>query len=175
MAQTPKTRLVLARRLARLMDSTPALDTQVKLATASGLAQSTIGRILRADVAVSIDNLEAIADAFGLEVRDLLHEKQIESEDVGGTPTYDSLPDQERAKINSFIAWTVAEYAKAHDGRLSFVEERRVAPHERAAIARGSARFAQPQQKQESTQEHEKERSEAAPRRRRGRPRKVSW
>lgn len=62
----------LSRNLAALMEKTPALDTQIKVANRSGVAQSTIGRILRRETAATLDNIEAIAKAFGVESRVLL-------------------------------------------------------------------------------------------------------
>lgn len=65
-------RLTFAARLRELMRATPALDTQAKLGRASGIAQSTVGRILRGEVAATLDNVQAIAHAFGRPTTDLL-------------------------------------------------------------------------------------------------------
>lgn len=56
-------RRILASRMRELMHSTP-LNSQVKVGALSGVAQSTIGRLLRGDVAATLDNVESIARAF---------------------------------------------------------------------------------------------------------------
>lgn len=65
-------REILANNLKSLMDRTPALSTQAKLHAKSGVGQTTIGRILRRDVAATADNIEALAMAFGLTGSELL-------------------------------------------------------------------------------------------------------
>jgi transcriptional regulator with XRE-family HTH domain len=67
-----KLRQVLAKRLRELMDKTPSLDTQVKVSAAAGVAQTTISRILKCQVAATLDNVESIADAFGIRIPELL-------------------------------------------------------------------------------------------------------
>jgi transcriptional regulator with XRE-family HTH domain len=67
-----KLRQVLAKRLRELMEKTPGLDTQVKVSLAAGVAQTTISRILKCQVAATLDNVEAIADAYGISTSDLL-------------------------------------------------------------------------------------------------------
>jgi len=58
----------VAQRLIAAMDAHVELRTQAALAKRAGLAQTTIGRIRRAEVDTSADNLRRIADALGLEV-----------------------------------------------------------------------------------------------------------
>ena len=55
-----------SRAIARLMASSRNLRTQTALAKKSGVAQSTIGRILRGEVTPQSDNLERLAKAFGM-------------------------------------------------------------------------------------------------------------
>lgn len=62
---TQSLRLVLAERLRDLMATTP-LTSQHKVGHASGVAQSTIGRIANGEVSATLDNIEAIAAAFGV-------------------------------------------------------------------------------------------------------------
>jgi transcriptional regulator with XRE-family HTH domain len=62
----------LARNLATIMDRSPAFDSQPKIAAKSKIGQSTIGRILRAEVPVTLDNLEALAKGLTLEPWQLL-------------------------------------------------------------------------------------------------------
>lgn len=67
-----KLRQVLARRLRDLMERTPGLETQMQVSAAAGISQTTVSRILKAQVAATLDNVEAIADAYGMQGGDLL-------------------------------------------------------------------------------------------------------
>ena len=58
-------REIISSNLTRLMKDTPSLNSQPKLQAKSGVAQATIGRILRQEVSASVDTLEDIARAFG--------------------------------------------------------------------------------------------------------------
>lgn len=66
----------LAANLKVLMDRTTHLSSQTQLATRTGVSQSTIGRILRAEVNPSAAALEQIASKFNVEVGDLLMHPQ---------------------------------------------------------------------------------------------------
>lgn len=66
-------RATLARNVRRLMDSSPDLNKQLRLAKRAGIGQATVDRILRADAGVSIDSIAAIAKAFGVSPWLLLH------------------------------------------------------------------------------------------------------
>lgn len=63
---------VLAANLAALMDAHPQYKSQMKLCKASGVGQTTIGRMRRGEGAATIDNVQKIAKAFGLSSSDLL-------------------------------------------------------------------------------------------------------
>lgn len=55
----------IASRIRVWMSDRPDLDTQVKVAAAAGVSQTTMSRVLNAQTGVTIDNLESIAAAFG--------------------------------------------------------------------------------------------------------------
>lgn len=57
-------RTIIASNLSALMAKTPSLKSQPKLSARSGVAQSTIGRVLRAEASVTADVLEKLANAF---------------------------------------------------------------------------------------------------------------
>lgn len=57
--------------MALLMERTPELGSQPALAKKAGIAQSTVGRILRNESAPTGENLRRIAEAFGIDVGDL--------------------------------------------------------------------------------------------------------
>lgn len=60
-----KLRNQIASRLKTLMESNSSLSTQSKLEKKSGVAQATIGRILRSETDTRVDTLLSIAEAFG--------------------------------------------------------------------------------------------------------------
>ncbi len=69
-------RNVLAINLRKLMEQSPDLCTQSAIAKKSGVAQTTIGYMLRSESLVkapNLDNVEKIARVFGLEAWQLLH------------------------------------------------------------------------------------------------------
>lgn len=55
----------IAKRLKRAMDEHPQIKSQPALQKKSGIGQATIGRILRAEVNVGVETLDAIAKVFG--------------------------------------------------------------------------------------------------------------
>lgn len=62
---TSAVRSKMAAQLRSRMELTPALDTQVKLATAAGIAQASVQRILSCNQSATIDVLYKLAVAFG--------------------------------------------------------------------------------------------------------------
>jgi len=62
----------LARNLDALMSTKPELNSQLKLSRISGVGQTTVGRIRRAEGAATIDNVEKLAKVFHLTVAELL-------------------------------------------------------------------------------------------------------
>lgn len=62
----------LAENLERLMDEHPGLDSGPAIQRAIGLSPSSIGRIKRQEVAVGIDMVDKLAQAFGCEPWELL-------------------------------------------------------------------------------------------------------
>lgn len=82
-------RKIIAERLDALMKSTPALSTQVKLAKKSGVGQTTIGRVRRAEVDASAENIRKIAGAFGLTAGYLYGEGGSATDEAGGSESID--------------------------------------------------------------------------------------
>ena len=68
-------RSVLATNLTALMEAFPAIGSQKLLFKTTGVTTSTIGRIRRAEVSATLDNIEAIARAFKLTPSQLLDPK----------------------------------------------------------------------------------------------------
>ncbi|WP_213766766.1 helix-turn-helix transcriptional regulator [Caballeronia sp. dw_19] len=103
------TKQILAANMRRLMDTSASLNTQVKLAARAGIAQSTVGRLLRGEVYAQLAQVEAIADAFHITVGELLTDHSLTSESA---PTYDKiafakLPATEKAQISAFIDFVI--------------------------------------------------------------------
>jgi transcriptional regulator with XRE-family HTH domain len=65
-------RQILARNIVEAMEKNPALDTQPALAAKAGIAQSQVSRILRCEIGVGLDILNAIATALQVEPWELL-------------------------------------------------------------------------------------------------------
>ena len=63
-----KLRNQIAARLRQAMDTHPRLNRQDPLSKASGVGQTTIGRILRAEVDARSETLNRIADSLGVDV-----------------------------------------------------------------------------------------------------------
>ncbi|MFM0595348.1 helix-turn-helix domain-containing protein [Paraburkholderia dilworthii] len=104
------TKQILAANLRRLMDASDTLDTQVKVAARAGIAQSTVGRLLRGEVHPQLDQVEAIATAFRITVGELLtdHSSRAESEIPYDKAAYAQLPDQEKTQIAEFIQFVLS-------------------------------------------------------------------
>lgn len=136
---TPKDdslRAVLAARMRALMSSTP-LDSQTKVGARSGIAQSTVGRALRGEVAVTIDNVEALADAFGVEPSTLLSR----SADVAHVvQIMSAIPLGESLKVKAYAEFVLAQYdgARHHEQGSMFSLERERPAEEGDAIRRGA-------------------------------------
>lgn len=65
-------RLILGDNLSRLMKSRPELDSNPKLQDKSGVGLATISRIIHGQTAATLDTLEELAKAFGLQSWQLL-------------------------------------------------------------------------------------------------------
>jgi len=93
------------RALAKVMASSEQLKTQTALAKKSGVAQSTIGRILRGEVDPQSGNLERIAKALNVSLA-MLAELGQEGEPVAATT--DDLKLVERVERVALISWARA-------------------------------------------------------------------
>lgn len=91
-----------SRAVATAMASRRDLKTQAALAKKSGVAQSTIGRILRGEVNPQSGNLEQIARAFGMSIAGLAEMGQ-DSESVA--ELIDDIKSVERSEYVVLISW----------------------------------------------------------------------
>ena len=74
MAKGKNIKQVLADNINRLMGGNPDYDTTLKLAKRSGVGNGTVGRIRNAQVAATVDTIEAIAAVFRIKPHELLAE-----------------------------------------------------------------------------------------------------
>ncbi|RQR37837.1 helix-turn-helix domain-containing protein [Burkholderia sp. Bp9142] len=115
-------RQILARRLHSLMEVTPHLDTQMKVATRAKIAQSTVGRILRGEVYAQLAQVESLAEAFRVTPASLLTDKDAPSSStpVQDESGYNSLPEADKEQIKAFIEFTIQRYkSKSEDTPLT--------------------------------------------------------
>ncbi|WP_071739013.1 helix-turn-helix domain-containing protein [Burkholderia ubonensis] len=113
----PDIRQILAKRLHELMEATPHLDTQVKVAARAKIAQSTVGRILRAEVYAQLAQVESLAEAFRVSPASLLADdtKTVSDALAYDAEGYNSLPEADKEQIKAFIDFTI----QRHKGRTS--------------------------------------------------------
>jgi transcriptional regulator with XRE-family HTH domain len=67
-----RSNIVVANNIETFMKKSPLLDNQSKLSRKSGVAQATIGRILRQETSATIETIDLLAEAFGVEAYCLL-------------------------------------------------------------------------------------------------------
>ncbi|MEX3915992.1 helix-turn-helix domain-containing protein [Paraburkholderia sp. BR10872] len=106
------TKAILAKNLRRLMDHSEILDTQIKVAQRAGIAQSTVGRLLRGEVYAQLSQVEALAEAFKVDVAALLDENVDHARGI--TPeweqTYTHLSEEEKKQVSDFVAFLAARH-----------------------------------------------------------------
>ncbi|MFM0405260.1 helix-turn-helix domain-containing protein [Paraburkholderia dipogonis] len=106
---SPAIRKHVAENLKNWMRATPHLDTQVKVSQASGVAQTTVSRILLGTTPATADILDAIAKAFRRDPGDLLTDNSDMKVQYDRTK-FSQLPDYERVRIEAFIKHVLNEY-----------------------------------------------------------------
>lgn len=99
---------LLAKNVRQQMSLRPHLNTQVKLAAKAGVAQSTVGRILRGEVSPLLSHVESVAAAFGVTVTSLLTDENERGEIQYDQSAFARLPAAEKEKIQSYIGFVIA-------------------------------------------------------------------
>lgn len=133
--QPTKLQSLLAKNVREQMDLRPSLNTQVKLSSKAGVTQSTVGRILRGEVSPLLSNVEAVAEALGVSVTSLLTESGNRDEIQYDRAAYARLPESEKEKIQSYIAFVIA----TNQGQ-SFSEVTPPSPEQAGNLADASSR-----------------------------------
>lgn len=101
---------ILARRLRAAMSVRSDMDTQTKLAEASGVSQSTVQRLLTAQTQCNLDTLESLAMALGLDPLELLRDEdsvpdqtRLDSAELQILALWRRVSIEDRAKVSSFM------------------------------------------------------------------------
>jgi transcriptional regulator with XRE-family HTH domain len=106
-------RKMIAMRLRELMDASIDMQTQEAVAKRSGMAQTTVGRILKQQVAATIDNIESIARAFNVEATELIATKPVSYAMYEWQRQIESLHPDDRERIFQFIRFTIDQSKSA--------------------------------------------------------------
>ena len=107
---TSKTMQQVIVNVTRLMEQSPTLNRQTKLAKRTGLGQATISRLLRGETEFTIGQLEAVAAAFGVQPCDLLLDASGATGVRYDAEAFSKLPEADREKIESYIRFVINEY-----------------------------------------------------------------
>ncbi|MEW9584314.1 helix-turn-helix domain-containing protein [Paraburkholderia sp. DGU8] len=102
-------REVLAENVRAQMARNPAVDTQTKLANRAGISQSSVARVLAGNVDTQISIVAALADAIGVTPGRLLDDQHRQPELQLDKERFAKLPAAERAKIQSYIDFVMAQ------------------------------------------------------------------
>jgi transcriptional regulator with XRE-family HTH domain len=123
------TKKILSDNLRRLMDKSAALDTQVKVAQRAGIAQSTVGRLLRGEVYAQLSQVEALAEAFKVDVAALLSSSEAaRAATPGQADAYAQLTEDEKKQVGDFIAFLAARHSTGESTELPAIDETTESP-----------------------------------------------
>jgi len=110
---------VVAENVKKLMDSHGSITSQEKLARASGVSQSSISRVMRADTRATIKTVYEISCAFRVPMSQIVDPKAHESK------TFNIA--QEKAKYETLQKWpfpiTYDQYQNLDSGRKRAIED----------------------------------------------------
>lgn len=106
---------LFAKRLKDLMAVRPDLDTQVKLASAARLSQTTVGRILNQKVSPTLEHVASIADAFGLTIGEIIgQEVDTKAELHYERKLFAALSPDQRQSIESWVEHKILDYVEVN-------------------------------------------------------------
>ena len=98
---------IAAANLSRWMSDHPRLNSQQRVADASGVSQATINRVLNNEASITLNNLAAIAEAFGRRAYEMIISEADNSLVQYDHSRYADLPESEKEKIRSFIEFVL--------------------------------------------------------------------
>ncbi|NYH13447.1 helix-turn-helix domain-containing protein [Paraburkholderia bryophila] len=105
------------------MSRNPAVDTQTKLASRAGISQSSVARVLAGRVDTQIGIVAALATAMGVDPGRLFDDPDAAPELQIDRERFAKLPAAERAKIQSYIDFVMAQPELTSNDTLSFSEK----------------------------------------------------
>jgi transcriptional regulator with XRE-family HTH domain len=114
---TTELRHTLAENLRALMNKRLDLDTQAKVHAATGLTQSSIGRVLAAKVDVTLDTLQRLSEVFRTTPAKLITQPEVAQQSAKPVPSelsltlvdlFESLPSDPSMRAQAFVACQVA-------------------------------------------------------------------
>lgn len=105
------------------MSRNAAVDTQTKLANRAGISQSSVARVLAGNVDTQISIVAALAEAIGTTPSRLLDDQDAEPELQLDRERFARLPAAERAKIQSYIDFVMAQPESANADSLSISQK----------------------------------------------------
>ncbi|QPT15209.1 helix-turn-helix transcriptional regulator [Serratia rubidaea] len=100
---------IVAKNLELWMSNNRDLSSQAKVAHAAGIGQATVGRVLNREGNTTLNNLEAIAGAFGRRGYELLLKQKDPTIINYDRTQYAKLSDEDKAKIESFIDFVMMQ------------------------------------------------------------------
>lgn len=116
-------REILADNIRAQMSRNAAVDTQTKLANRAGISQSSVARVLAGNVDTQISIVAALAEAIGTTPARLLDDQDAEPELQLDRERFARLPAAERAKIQSYIDFVMAQPESTSADSLSISQK----------------------------------------------------
>ena len=139
----------VARLLRGLMDNTPALNTQPKVAARAKISQSTVQRVLSRSQAPTVDLIDDIARAFDIQPSQYF---LLDKEEIELLRRFARLNHVDKERIIAFI--DVATQTASGRHQLNIVDELQAPPELRAALERAQGRVPTSETKRDN--EHKK-------------------
>ncbi|MGE8162985.1 helix-turn-helix domain-containing protein [Paraburkholderia sp. NPDC080076] len=116
-------REVLAENVRAHMSRNAAVDTQTKLASRAGISQSSVARVLAGNVDTQIGIVAALATAIGVAPGRLLDDPEAVPDLQIDQERFAKLPATERAKIQSYIDFVMAQPDLTSNDTLSISQK----------------------------------------------------
>ncbi|AYC20089.1 hypothetical protein DZA65_03214 [Dickeya dianthicola] len=101
--------MIAAANLSRWMAEHRRLNSQQRVADASGVSQATINRMLNNEASITLNNMAAIAEAFGRRPYEMIIAHDDDSIIQYDHTQYAALPGIEKDKIHSFIEFILQQ------------------------------------------------------------------
>ncbi|MFM0646888.1 helix-turn-helix transcriptional regulator [Paraburkholderia bryophila] len=105
------------------MSRNPAVDTQTKLANRAGISQSSVARVLAGNVDTQIGIVAALATAIGVDPGRLFDDPDATPQLQIDRERFANLPATERAKIQSYIDFVMAQPELTNNDTLSISQK----------------------------------------------------